>query len=158
MRLNRSDFVLKHCQHEKHNSAAKKERKTTQNTTERRYSALFFKSRKKNTDRVFPSESWKSFQFRLKFFCYSDTWLCTKLNTHSFFSPLPISTEDLFASRVNLWYLVGRVQIKRKKAIMSDEMDECACYWSHEFAMRRLLALVSVCIWIIDWFGGWQEC
>lgn len=26
---------------------------------------------------------------------------------------------------------------------MGDEMDECACFWSHEFAMRRLLAIVS---------------
>lgn len=26
---------------------------------------------------------------------------------------------------------------------MGDEMDECACIWSHEFAMRRLLALVN---------------
>ncbi|XP_031641103.1 small integral membrane protein 14 [Contarinia nasturtii] len=25
---------------------------------------------------------------------------------------------------------------------MGDEMDECACFWSHEFAMRRLLALL----------------
>lgn len=31
---------------------------------------------------------------------------------------------------------------KTTSIIMGDEMDECACFWSHEFAMRRLLALV----------------
>lgn len=34
------------------------------------------------------------------------------------------------------------IRTKDLSVKMGDEMDECACFWNHEFAMRRLLALV----------------
>lgn len=166
MRLNRSNFILKRCQHEKHNSADKKKKESTKQTeyrkqTERRYSAVRTvsqKKRKKHRSRVSFWELTDTYKNHLNFvfnFFFGilkrETWICSNVITDyslTFSFIYFFVTEDLFAHRVNLWYLVGRVQIKREKGIMSDEMDECACYWSHEFAMRRLLALVSVFIWI----------
>lgn len=93
--------------------------------------------------------------------CYFQTWLGTKSTDSdslrfSFificFSLLRICTDKLFADRVNCDISCWKSSNQTKTRIMSDEMDECACFWSHEFAMRRLLALVSICFhfnWIV---------
>lgn len=84
-------------------------------------------------------------------FIYSDTFSFICFSRYQ----LPQKTYSRTAWACDI--LFKEFKSNGKKGIMSDEMDECACYWSHEFAMRRLLALVSIGIWIFAWFGGCRK-
>lgn len=104
----------------------------------------FSKVGKKHGSRVSFWHIWKSSQFRLNLSLPFCTNLFTQTHFHSFFSLVTNSYRTAWVCDI----LFKEFQSNGKKGIMSDEMDECACYWSHEFAMRRLLALVSIGIWI----------
>lgn len=104
----------------------------------------FSKVGKKHGSRVSFWHIWKSSQFRLNLSLPFCTNLFTQTHFHSFFSLVTNFYRTAWVCDI----LFKEFQSNGKKGIMSDEMDECACYWSHEFAMRRLLALVSIGIWI----------
>lgn len=85
-----------------------------------------------------------SFQFVTEF---DQKWLfcslCVKIQCWDCYRVLHRFSENSikfaqFESSICLFFQ-KKIQIN-----MGDEMDECACFWSHEFAMRRLLALVSL--------------